>query len=200
MPAILESVSTRPPQIFVIQTRGTLILRDVALLQQVARCTTLRISFSVTTDRDEIRQRYEPHCEPNQVRLTAIRDLRNAGLEVYATLAPLLPCDPEQLAGMAIEASGRDLIGDPLHVRETKQRGATTRHAAFQIAQRHCDCDWFKAEFQERVVARIERVANNAGVQFATGPQGFSRLARRDATEWSRMTDASDDPRGPQLA
>src|SRR6266568_3637256 len=54
MPAILEAVAKHPPGIFVIQTRGPLILRDVGLLARIARRTKLRISFSVTTDRDEV--------------------------------------------------------------------------------------------------------------------------------------------------
>ena len=94
MPGLLRSVMRRRPAVFVIQTRGPLILRDLGLLQEVAKVTRLRISFSVTTDRDEVRRRYEPHCEPNSERLETIRALREAGLEIYATLAPLLPCDP----------------------------------------------------------------------------------------------------------
>ncbi len=53
-------------------------------------------------------------------RLETVRALRDAGIETYATLAPLLPCDPEALARAALEATGRDLIGDPLHVRAVK--------------------------------------------------------------------------------
>jgi DNA repair photolyase len=178
MPAILEAVAKHPPGVFVIQTRGPLILRDADLLARAARSTKLRISFSVTTDRDEVRRRYEPHCEPNDARLEAIHELRRTGLEVYATLAPLLPCDPERLAQMAIQASGRGLIGDPLHIRGTKPRGATTRRVAFAVARRHGDTAWFEPEFQQGVVDSIQRVAAKTGHQFAIGTKGFSWLAQ----------------------
>jgi len=179
MPAILEAVIRNPPDVFVIQTRGSLIVRDLDLLREVARATTLRVSYSVTTDREDVRRRYEPHCSPITERLGVIRELREAGLETYATLAPILPCDPERLAQMAVEASGRDLIGDPLHIRATKPRGATTRAVAFEIARRNGELDWFEPEFQRRLVDTIRMTAAKAGIEFIIGTSGFGRLARR---------------------
>ncbi len=178
MPGILESVCENPPRIFVIQTRGPLILRDIRQLKIVGEVTRLRISFSTTTQDDEVRRRYEPHCESNTVRLETIRNLQDAGLEVYATLAPLLPCNPERLATLAIAASSRDLIGDPLHSRANKRTGATTRDAAFGIARHHKECDWWDAVFQESVIQRIRTTAAKAGKRFVTGPAGFGLLAQ----------------------
>ncbi len=178
MPKVLSAFIANPPRVLVIQTRGPLILRDLEWLRKLAGVTTLRISFSITTDRDEVRRHYEPRCESNETRLQVIRSLRSAGLEVYATLAPLLPCNPETLAEYAIAASGRDLIGDPLHVRQAKPRGATTRALAFRIAARYGDEDWFCPEFQQKIAAIIQRTAAQAGFNFTTGPAGFGRLAR----------------------
>ncbi len=178
MPALLKAIAAAPPQVFVIQTRAPLLLRDLALLRELSRRTILRVSFSITTDRDDVRRRYEPLCEPNEQRLAAVRELKAAGIEVYATLAPLLPCDPERLAREALEATGRRLIGDPLHVRGVKPRGATTRQTAFQIAARFGDEEWFQPAFQESVVHTMKRVAREAKLDFATGPEGFQWLAQ----------------------
>jgi DNA repair photolyase len=178
MPRLLEAAARNPPEVFVIQTRGPLILRDLPLLRELSSVTKLRISFSITTDREEVRRRYEPHCESNDARLEVIARLRDARLDVYATLAPLLPSNPERLAHMAIDASRRDLIGDPLHVRESKPHGATTRPSAFRIARRYGEEKWFEAKFQEQVVRSIERVALAAGYRFTTGACGFGCLAK----------------------
>jgi DNA repair photolyase len=177
MPDLLDAVIASPPRVFCLQTRGPLILRDLDRLLEIARRTTLRISFSITTDRDDIRALYEPLCAPIDERFATIRSLRAAGLEVYATLAPLLPCDPEALARAAIDATGRDLIGDPLHVRAVKQRGATTREAAFRIAETHSHEAWLNPDFQSEITARIDRAARASGHTFATGPRGFAKLA-----------------------
>lgn len=177
MPALLDALLARPPALFVLQTRGPLVLRDVEILQALARRTAVRVSFSVTTNREEVRRLYEPHCAPIEQRLAAIRALCAAGIETYATLAPLLPCDPEELVRAAIEASGRDLIGDPLHLRAVKPRGATTREAAFHIAARHGHGAWLDADSQRALVRRMRQAAEALGRRFSTGAEGFALLA-----------------------
>lgn len=175
MPRILDAVIADPPRVFAIQTRGPLILRDLDRLKKIP---SLRVSFSITTDRDEVRRMYEPHCAPIEERLAVVRALRDAGIETYATLAPLLPCNPELLAQSAIGASGRDLIGDPLHIRAVKRHGATTREAAWKIAAAQNQEEWLEAAFQASVVDRISREARRLGHSFETGPAGFARLAK----------------------
>jgi DNA repair photolyase len=177
MPRILDVLLDAPPRVFVLQTRGLLVLRDLERLQAVAQRTKLRVSFSITTNCEDVRRLYEPHCAPIAERLDAIRALRDAGIETYATLAPLLPCDPEELALQALDASGRDLIGDPLHTRSAKPHGATTRGAAFLVSAAHHHQQWFDGEFQAEVVERIKRTAHSRGHNFATGPSGFATLA-----------------------
>jgi DNA repair photolyase len=177
MPAILDALLSAPPRVFVLQTRGPLVLLDLEPLKALSQRTTVRISFSVTTNREDVRKLYEPHCAAIAERLEVIRELRRAGIETYATLAPLLPCDPEELARLAIEASGRDLIGDPLHIRKTKPRGATSRGAAAQVSAVNGFEQYFDAEFQESLVARIQAAAVVLGRTFVTGPSGFARLA-----------------------
>jgi DNA repair photolyase len=175
MPEILQAVIDHPPRIFVLQTRGTLILRDLDLLR--AAGSLLRVSFSITTDRDDVRRLYEPHCAPVGDRFSTIRKLRAAGIDVFVTLAPLLPCNPENLARLAIEASGRDLIGDPLHERATKPRGATTRDAALRISVANRFEQWHEPAFQTEMVDRVRAAARSLGHQFRVGPAGFGTLA-----------------------
>ena len=177
MPAILDALIARPPQTFVVQTRGPLILRDLERLQLLNRRTRLRVSFSITTNREDVRKSYEPHCESIAERLDAIRQLRRAGIVVHATLAPLLPCDPEELADLALEATGRDLIGDPLHVRAVKRSGATTRQPAWDLASKLGHREWFEPRFQREVADRIAARAAAAGHRFGVGPEAFGWLS-----------------------
>jgi hypothetical protein len=121
---------------------------------------------------------YEPLCASIDERLRVIRALRETGIETYATLAPLLPCDPEALARAAIEASGRDLIGDPLHIRAVKRHGATTRAEGWRVSEKNGFEAWLDADFQAGIIERIERAAGEMGKTFLTGPRGFARLAK----------------------
>lgn len=168
MPEILEAVAARSPRVFVVQTRGPLIVRDLERLRGIAG---LRISFSLTTNDEQVRRRFEPHCAPIAERLAAMRELRAAGLRVHATLAPLLPCDPEDLATMALEATGEDVIGDPLHVRAEKPRGATTRAPGLRLVERYPEFTAGEA------LRRIEAVVISAGRRFGVGPRAFGWLA-----------------------
>jgi DNA repair photolyase len=181
MPRLLDELIERPPRVFAIQTRGPLILRDLARLQQLARNTALRVSFSITTDNDRVRRLYEPQCAPISERLETVRRLRAAGIAVYATLAPLLPCDPEALVDLALEATDREVIADPFHVRAVKKRGATTRDAGVRVSRAQGFLEWHDPAFQAAVVGRMREKAAAAGRRFDTGIAGFRRLA--DASE-----------------
>ncbi|HVW86423.1 MAG TPA: radical SAM protein [Bryobacteraceae bacterium] len=176
MRGILEAVGSRPPAVFVIQTRGPLILRDLDLLRSVARQTRLRVSFSITTNREDIRRIFEPHCAPIEERWATLAALRSAGIDVFATLAPLLPCDPEALVERAVEATAGPVITDPFHVRAVKRSGATTRQAAIAICDRYGWMDWLDPEFQRSVLERMRGAA--AGREVAHGPYGFGLLAK----------------------
>jgi len=178
MPRILAELIDKPPKVCVIQTRAPLVVRDLAQLVELAGRTKLRVSFSLTTNREEVRRLYEPRCATLDCRLKAIHELRRAGIETFATLAPLLPCDPEEMAHVALAATDQNIIGDPLHVRSVKPRGATTREAAYAISERHNFSVWLDPEFQEEVTARIGRVVAKAGRKFVTGPEGFGWLAQ----------------------
>jgi len=178
MPRILDELLSHPPKVFVIQTRGPLIVRDVAQLAELSRRTTLRVSFSITTNREPVRKLYEPHCATIDCRLKAMRALREAGISTFAALAPILPCDPEELARLGLEATDRDIIADPLHVRSVKPRGATTRDAAVAISERQGFSEWLDPEFQHDVLERVACVVRRAGRRFATGTEGFGWLAQ----------------------
>jgi DNA repair photolyase len=177
MPRLLDELIERPPKIFTIQTRGPLIVRDMERLKMLAASTDLRVSFSLTTDREDVRRLFEPHCATLDERLATVRLLRENGIRTFATLAPLLPCDPEHLANLALEATTEDVIGDPFHVRAVKRHGATTREAAFQICEKHDFMPWLDPDFQAEIVRRIHRVVTNAGRRFAAGTEGFAWLA-----------------------
>lgn len=178
MPAVLTALTAHPPRLITFQTRSPRILRDLGPLLKLAARTDLRVSFSLTTTDEATRRLYEPHCEPAAERLAAIRTLPEEGIRVFATLAPLLPGDPEELAHAAISSTTENLVGDPLHVRPTKRNGATTRSAAAAIAQHHSHQHWFDPAFQNEVIERIRAVAHQHGRRFATGPEGFSWLSQ----------------------
>ena len=180
MPGLLEAVASHPPRVFVIQTRGPLILRDIDLLQAAAIRTTIRVSFSITTDREDVRRIFEPHCASIEERWRTVEALQTAGIETSVAVAPILPSNPEVLIERAVNCSRGPIVTDPLHVRAVKRSGATTREAAISICDRHGWNDWLDPAFQRNVLAQMADAAKAAGRQFGYGPQGFGLLTKRN--------------------
>ena len=129
MPQILEALSRNPPRVFTIQTRGPLILRNLDQIRELAKRTTVNVSFSVTTDDNEIIRIYENRCAKFEERLSTLDTLTAAGINTFATIAPMLPCNPKRLIQALLNVTTGPIICDPFHVRETKSHGATTRAA-----------------------------------------------------------------------
>ncbi|MDE0125920.1 MAG: hypothetical protein OXN97_15210 [Bryobacterales bacterium] len=176
MPEVLRALCERPPAAFVLQTRGTLILRDLELLGELAALTRLRVSFSITTDRDDVRRLYEPHCESVEDRVWAMGALRDAGIAVHCTLAPILPCNPTDLANLALDFTSRCVIADPLHTRALKPRGATTRPEALRVSRTRGFDRWHRPEFQAAVLQEIRLRVESVGRVFGVGESGFRLL------------------------
>jgi DNA repair photolyase len=176
MPGLMEAVAEHPPRVFVIQTRGTLILRDIDLLRAAAKRTIIRVSFSITTNRDDVRRIFEPHCAPIEERWRTVEALQAAGIETSVAIAPILPSNPEELIKRAVACSRGPIISDPLHVRAVKRSGATTREAAISICDRYGWNDWLDPAFQRAVLMRMAAAARVAGREFGHGPRGFGLL------------------------
>ncbi|MCY3868565.1 MAG: radical SAM protein [Gemmatimonadetes bacterium] len=86
-----------------VHTRSHLILDDLDLLVQFG--SRLRVGFSVPTNDDRVRKRTEPKAPKIGVRLKAMKRLREAGIHVTASLAPVLYCQPRQFAEQIAEAA-----------------------------------------------------------------------------------------------
>lgn len=72
-----------------ILTKGTLIVRDVDVLQQLAE--RVSVCFSLTTLDERLARRLEPHAPPPRSRLRALERLRAAGVRAGILLCPVLP-------------------------------------------------------------------------------------------------------------
>lgn len=86
----LEALVASPLPLVVV-TKGTLVVRDVDLLAQLARRVPLRVCFSVATVDAALAREAEPDAPPPRARLEALRRLRAAGIAAGVLCAPVLP-------------------------------------------------------------------------------------------------------------
>jgi DNA repair photolyase len=99
---------------FGLITRGPLIVRDLDVLAEAARRTSVSVTFSVPTlDRDVWRST-EPGTAPPRQRLRALSQLVEAGIEANVGMAPILPGlsdRPDQLAAVVKAARAAGATG-----------------------------------------------------------------------------------------
>src|SRR5258708_34287653 len=88
-------------------TKGTLILRDLDLLQEMARQQLARVTVSLTTLDPELKRTLEPRAASPQGRLRVIGALAQAGGPVGVLTAPMIPAVNEaELEGL-LEAAAQ---------------------------------------------------------------------------------------------
>ncbi|WP_312798883.1 PA0069 family radical SAM protein [Pseudomonas sp.] len=74
-----------------IITKGTLILRDLDLLGELAARGLIKVGISLTTLNDELKRTLEPRAAAPSARLKVIRTLREAEVPVGVMCAPIIP-------------------------------------------------------------------------------------------------------------
>jgi DNA repair photolyase len=72
-------------------TRSPLVVRDIDVLQGLARVAGASVSISIATLDEKLAREIEPTVAPPRQRLRAVRMLADAGIHVNVALAPVLP-------------------------------------------------------------------------------------------------------------
>ncbi|HEX8810928.1 MAG TPA: radical SAM protein [Terracidiphilus sp.] len=106
-----------------IVTKSDLILRDVALLRQVAEHNSLFVSLTITTLNTKLARILEPRAPRPDLRLEAVRELNATGVNAGVICAPVLPGitdSPATLDGLVRatkEAGGKYIYANPLFLK-----------------------------------------------------------------------------------
>lgn len=89
--SILETVLAAGVQPrLTMQTRSPMAARDIDLFQRFDR---IRVNFTITTDSERVRLRYEPSAPAIHARLRAARALIDAGIPSGVSISPMLPVE-----------------------------------------------------------------------------------------------------------
>ena len=122
MPRIIEVLTERRNP-FSILTKGTLILRDLELLQRARDVAGVSTAFSIGTVDEQAWRRSEPGTPHPRARLEAVAALNEAGVPCSVLVAPILPGitdAPAQLHAVisaAIDAGATQISPILLHLR-----------------------------------------------------------------------------------
>lgn len=84
-----------------IQTKSSLVLRDLDLLQ---RLRDVEVGVTITTLDEEMRRRFEPFSSPAPRRLETLKKLNAAAVRTWAFVGPILPGATETTAEPLLRA------------------------------------------------------------------------------------------------
>jgi DNA repair photolyase len=204
MPKIIETLTEyRNP--FSILTKGTLILRDLPLLEQAAAVTDVSTAFSIGTLDEEVWRRSEPGTPHPRKRVEAVARLNDAGIPCGVLMAPILPGisdRPDQLRDVmaaCFDAGATFVSPILLHlrpkVREVYMDWLADNYP--ELVERH------EAMYRKAYAAAADRKALSAVVaeigDELGGPRKRARKPRRSATSPQRSRAAAAALRNEQL-
>ena len=121
--AILEELARHSGLELGIVTKSAMVARDIDLLREISRNNSISVSFTVTTTDPQLARILEPRAPRPDLRLEALRKLREAGIRAGVICAPVLPGitdSPGQLESVvraAAEAKATHIYANPLFLK-----------------------------------------------------------------------------------
>jgi len=109
-----------------IVTKSALVLRDIDILERMAKRNLVKVALSVTTLDPALARTMEPRASTPQRRLNALRELSSAGIPTSVMVAPVIPAINDNEIERILDASkaagctgaGYVLLRLPLEVRD----------------------------------------------------------------------------------
>ncbi len=184
---ILETLAEARGLSLSITTKSNLIVRDVDVLQKIARRSDLHINITITTLRARLARVLEPRAPRPNLRLKALAALRQAGLQVGVFVMPVLPgitdreADLEALAEAAAEHRAQWLAANVLFLMPSAQKvffpfldGKFPRLAK-QYRRWYARSGYAPEEYRARITSLFARLRAKHG--FASKPYEPDRFA-----------------------
>ena len=128
-----------------IQTKSTLILRDMDLLLSFEE---IEVGFTITTGSERIAKLFEPGAPPIKERIEALEKLHSKGIRTFAFVGPILPGNPEQLAAL-LQGKTDNILIDRMNYLHTVR--GFYRHLGLEQSTRES----FFLEYRDRFVREL---------------------------------------------
>jgi len=161
-----------------IITKSNQVVRDIDVLKQIAGKSALSVNITVTTLRPRLARLLEPRAPRPDLRLAAVKQLREAGLCVGVSASPLLPGindgELEAVAAASKEAGAQWFYSGVLFLMpaSAKQFLPFMREKfpklAKQYEQWYAKNGYAPEEYRQKVSERVRRIREKFG--FASRP------------------------------
>src|SRR5437899_1711202 len=173
--ACLEELAKREGLSISVITKSNQIVRDIDLFKQIAARSELSLNITITTLRPKLARLLEPRAPRPDLRLAAVRQLREAGLAAGVSAAPLIPGitdregDLEAVAEAAKEAGAQWFWSGVLFLMPSsgKQFFPFVREKFPRLAKLYED--WYRKngyapeEYRRKAAERVARIRQKYG-------------------------------------
>jgi DNA repair photolyase len=189
--ACLEELAKRKGLSISIITKSNQIVRDIDILKVIAGKSSLSINITVTTLKPRLARLLEPRAPRPDLRLAALRELRDAGLHVGLSASPLLPGitdqdgEMESLAKAAKDAGAEWFFSGVLFLMPASARQFLPfirekfPKLAKQYDQWYAKNGYAPEEYRRKISERVARIRRDFG--FSSRPWEGNRPASRRA-------------------
>lgn len=154
--SVLEAMVERPPDFLIVQSHSHHVADYLDLYPALAQRTALRFHVSIETDRDEL-PGLPRSASPVAKRMEAAGRLRDAGMRVVATVAPLLPIDDPERFFERLSAVAEAVVIDHYIAGDGSADGSRTRRTALPGAMERLNARSVEMGYREEMAAVAER-------------------------------------------
>ena len=187
--ACLEELAKREGLSVSIITKSNQIVRDIDILQQIAAKSALTVNITITTLRPRLARLLEPRAPRPDLRLAAVKQLREAGLNVGVSASPLLPgineAELEAVAAASKQAGAQWFFSGVLFLMPSsaKQFLPFIRQKFPKLARQYEE--WYAKngyapeEYRKKISDRVRKIREKFA--FATRPWEGTRPTTRPA-------------------
>jgi DNA repair photolyase len=108
---LLEAMSTLQGVSILLTTKSSLVSRDTALFQALAKYNRVHITVTITTTNRSLARLTEPFAPSPEMRLKAVAKLAEAGISVAVMASPILPLITDSEANLLAVAQAAKAAG-----------------------------------------------------------------------------------------
>ncbi len=173
-----------------IVSKSNLIVRDLELLREVALNNTLSIHITVTTMDVELARILEPRAPRPDLRMEAVRQLSDAGLNVGVSSSPVLPEITDSQASLdavvraAAQAGAHHIFAGPLFLKPCSAAiflpflEQNFPHLVENYRRRYQDRSFLPPSYGKRIAQLMASLRKKYGIHRAD-PRGTTLYAQK---------------------
>lgn len=168
--SLLEAMLVFPPDQLILQTHSTGILNVLEQIKRLKQVIDLRVHVSIESDYDRL-QGLPPPAASVFHRLETCKILKQMGIPVTVTVAPLLPIEHPQQFFKAIETAADGVIIDHFIGGDGSRNGNRTRKTALYKAMWEVNPNSVTIEYRKQIIEIARQIMPG---RVGVGSSGFA--------------------------